>query len=58
MRKLLLLVLIAGFGAGAFFAFRWFRGDTAYEEAVQALDQEPVETPVEAQPEPEAAAQP
>ena len=57
MRKLLLLALIGGVGAGAFFAFRWFRGDTAYEEAVQALDQEPLETPVATQPEPEAAAQ-
>jgi hypothetical protein len=46
MRKLLLLALIGGFGAGAFFAFRWFRGDTAYEEAVQALDHEPQGEPL------------
>lgn len=42
MRKLLVLTLLGGVGAGAFFAFRWFRGDTAYEEAVRALDEEPM----------------
>lgn len=43
MKKLLLLtVLVGGLAAGAFFAFRWFRGDTAYEEAVQDLEEEPL----------------
>lgn len=41
MKKIVLLVLIAAALAGGFFAFRWFRGDTAYEEAVHELDEEP-----------------
>jgi hypothetical protein len=40
MKKLVLLTLVVGALAGAFFAFRWFRGDTAYEDAVQDLDEE------------------
>jgi len=40
MKKLLLLTLIAGGLAGAFFAFRWFRGETAYEDAVDELEEE------------------
>jgi len=39
MKKLLLLTLIVGALAGAFFAFRWFRGETAYEDAVDELDE-------------------
>ena len=40
MKKLLLLTLVAGALAGAFFAFRWFRGETAYEDAVDELEEE------------------
>lgn len=40
MKKLLLLILIVGALAGAFFAFRWFRGETAYEDAVDELEEE------------------
>ncbi len=40
MKKLLLITLIVGALAGAFFAFRWFRGETAYEDAVDELDEE------------------
>jgi hypothetical protein len=57
MRKLLLLALLGGFLAGAFFAFRWFRGDTLYEEALRALDEEEAAAQQEAGAE-NAAAQP
>ncbi len=40
MKKVLLITVIAGALAGAFFAFRWFRGETAYEDAVDELDEE------------------
>lgn len=40
MKKLLLLILIVGALAGAFFAFRWFRGETAYEDVVDELEEE------------------
>jgi hypothetical protein len=40
MKKMLLLALIVAGLAGAFFAFRWFRGETAYEDAVEELEEE------------------
>jgi len=41
VKKLILLTVIIGLAAGAFFAIRWFRGETAYDDAIDDL--EPVE---------------
>lgn len=41
MMKLILAGVGIGLLVGAFFAFRWFRGETAYEQAIQEIDQEP-----------------
>jgi hypothetical protein len=41
LMKIVLLIVVAAALVGAFLAFRWFRGDTAYEEAVHDLDEEP-----------------
>jgi uncharacterized membrane protein len=41
MKKLILVGVGCGLLAGAFFAFRWFRGETAYEQALADLDEEP-----------------
>ncbi len=40
MKKSILAGSAAGLLAGGFFAFRWFRGESAYEKAVQNLQQE------------------
>jgi hypothetical protein len=44
MKKLILLVLVTAALAGAFFAFRWFRGESEYEDAVGDLHEEPATT--------------
>jgi hypothetical protein len=41
VKKLILLTVIVGVLAGAFLAFRWFRGETAYEEAIHDLEEGP-----------------
>ncbi len=41
MKKLILLAFLAGALAGMFFAYRWLRGETAFEEAVRELEAEP-----------------
>jgi hypothetical protein len=38
VKKLILLTVIVGVAAGAFFAFRWFRGETAYDDAIDDLE--------------------
>ncbi len=40
MTKIILTGSAVGLLAGGFFAYRWFRGESAYEQAVQSLQQE------------------
>ena len=41
MKKVIFAALVLGAIAGGFFTFRWFRGESDYEQAVQELDEGP-----------------
>ncbi|HEY8838153.1 MAG TPA: hypothetical protein VIO16_10850 [Dehalococcoidia bacterium] len=43
MMKVIVAALVLGAIAGGFFTFRWFRGESDYEQAVQELDEGPFE---------------
>jgi len=39
MKILVILALVIGLAAGGFFAFRWFRGDSDFEDAVDDMEE-------------------
>jgi hypothetical protein len=45
MKKVIFAALVLGAIAGGFFLFRWFRGESDYEQAVQELDEGPALEP-------------